>query len=116
MIGETKNMERCFGCAFVFSGRPDPIWQVDEDLVQRLKDIWDELEPFIGQESSKPLLGYRGCSLRCTPGKVYSTYEGEVTKKSDNNIERRKDRARRFEKLLIATAPKGLLPDSLFGL
>jgi len=44
VIGEIKNMERWMGCAFVFSGRPDPTWQVDEDLVQRLENIWNELD------------------------------------------------------------------------
>jgi len=51
--------------------------------------------------------------MRCTTDREYTSYGGVVTKKVGNKIESRKDDQRRFERLLIATAPKGLLPDDL---
>jgi hypothetical protein len=109
----SKNMGKCVGCAFIFSGRPDPTWRVKEELAQSLEAIWDELEPTAEQEPQRPKLGYRGCSIQCTPDKEYTAYKGIVTKQVGNITESRKDETKRFEELLLATAPKGILPENL---
>ncbi len=55
---------RAIARAYVFSGRPDPTWEVGENLVQRLEGIWRTLSEFHGLATSPPPLGYRGCSLK----------------------------------------------------
>jgi hypothetical protein len=105
-------MRECIGCAFVFSGRPDPTWQVKEELAQRLEAMWDELEPTAEQKPYAPKLGYRGCSMKCASDREYTAYGGVVTKKVGKTTESRKDETKRFEKVLLATAPKGILPDN----
>ena len=109
-------MEKYLGCAFVFSGRSDPIWQIEEEQAQKLEAIWDELEQTAKQMPPTPQLGYRGCSMKCAPDREYIAYGRIVIKKSGNITENRIDATKHFERLLLATSPKGLLPDGLIDI
>ena len=106
-------MSECLGRAFIFSGRPDPTWRIEQEQARRLEAVWDELAPFVGQRPAGPPLGYRGCSMVCGLKQEYTAFGGAVTKRVSGVAEVREDPARRFEKLLLATAPKGLLPEGL---
>ncbi len=103
-------MEQFFGCVFIFSGRPDPTWQLKKEQVSIAESIWDELKPSDSHSSFTPQLGYRGCSFMCEDIE-YKAYKGIVIKKFANTSEHRKDDTRRFERFLLSTAPKGLFPD-----
>ena len=108
----SKKQEKCIGGALIFSGRPNPTWQVEEVVVQRLSEIWDLLVPWAGECPTAPPLGYRGCFLKRGTDLEWFAYEGVVTLKTGGRCESRRDKDKKFEKLLLAAAPKGILPTS----
>jgi hypothetical protein len=61
----------------------------------------------------KPL-GYRGCFLRCGSSGEWLAWGGVVTMKSAGREESRSDTEGLFERLLLDSAPAGLLPDGMF--
>jgi len=104
----------CTGTAFVFSGRPDPEWPVPSDARTRLHAIWSALTPAASAAPLAPPLGYRGCALRCPPGDEWLAYGGVVSHAAASGVvDRRHDRERAFERLLLSTAPNGVLPPKL---
>ncbi|KAB2834765.1 MAG: hypothetical protein F9K48_05675 [Candidatus Brocadia sp.] len=107
-----KGQKSYKGGIYIFSGRPDPTWQVEEVIAQRLEELWDLLEPLAGECPFAPPLGYRGCFLRCANDHEWLAYDGVVTLKTGGGCESRKDKDRKFEKLLLSSAPKGIFPIS----
>lgn len=105
-----KKFKECIGGAFIFSGRPDPVWNVMEEVAKRLEKIWMSLEHWTGGHPSAPPLGYRGCFLRCKPDIEWFAYEGVVMLKTAEEYESRIDKDKNFERLLLSSAPDGLLP------
>jgi hypothetical protein len=103
-------MTQCTARAFVFSGRPDPEWLIQEQQIQRLETLWNQLPPCLASTSSQSGLGYRGVSMVCTNNEEYIAFGGYVKKKISNSVELKKDTERLFEKLLLSTAPQGLFP------
>ena len=104
----------CTGTAFVFSGRPDPEWPVPSDARTRLNALWSALTPAASAAPSPPPLGYRGCALRCPPGDEWLAYGGVVSHAAASGVvDRRRDPERAFERLLLSTAPNGVLPPKL---
>jgi len=98
------------GGASVFSGRPDPVWDLKPGLAAKLETIWrslksDEIEP-----PPSPALGYRGCFLRGPRSREWFAFGGVVTLRTASRSESRRDPAKRFEQTLLASAPAGLLP------
>ncbi len=106
-------MAQCTARAFVFSGRPDPTWLVEEQQTQRLEAIWNQLKPSVAPMSSRPRLGYRGVSMVCASKEEYTAFGGYVERKEGNTIEWKKDEEILFERLLFSTAPRGLLPTGI---
>ncbi len=98
----------------MYSGRPDPTWPVDEAAARRLLALWSELPVSAGPAPTAPALGYRGCFMRDSTGREWFAYGGTVTLRSARRAaEARLDRGRRFERLVLSTAPGGLLPDGI---
>lgn len=91
--------------ALVFSGRPDPLWTVDDRAVAELVAAWSALTAARGPATAPPL-GYRGVVLRAPDGRTWSAFGGTVTA----GAEVREDPGRAFERRLLDTAPPGLLP------
>lgn len=106
-------MAPCTARAFVFSGRPDPTWLVEEQQIQRLEALWYQLKSSIPPPSSRPRLGYRGVSMVCASEEEYTAFGGYVERKEGNTIEWKKDEDRLFERLLFSTAAQGLLPTGI---
>jgi len=101
------------GGASLFSGRPEPTWGVGEGTARRLEEIWYTLEPWRGTLPSAPPLGYRGCFLRDLKNKrEWFAFEGSVTLSSSGTRESRTDSGRKFEKMLLSSAPTGTIPSS----
>jgi hypothetical protein len=96
--------------ALVYSGRPDPTWVVPSGAVQELLGLWADLPPGREQHPGPPPLGYRGCLLRAPDGRTWRASGGSVTLEDGLPAEVRADPDRRFERLLLATAPPGTLP------
>jgi hypothetical protein len=92
--------------AILYSGRPDPEWEVGPELARPLA----ELPPLEGEPPSAPPLGYRGVALISPGGARYEAYGGAV---AFDHRERRADPGRRFERSVLESAPPGLLPDGL---
>ena len=108
-----RKKEKWIAGAFVFSGRPDPTWSVNRKLVKKLENIWNLLETLPDKFSSSPppTLGYRGCFVRDNDSnREWFVYGVIVTLKMNDSSESRLDRQYRFEKLLLSSAPIGLLP------
>jgi hypothetical protein len=108
-----KKPEKCIAGASIFSGRSDPIWDVDEEVVKKLGEIWDSLDNWTSEHPSAPPLGYRGCFLKCEHDREWFAYSGVITLKSAGKLESRLDPNRDFERLLLNSAPKGILPEEI---
>lgn len=102
----TSNSTKCFATAFVFSGRPDPSWEMKDELVARLEAIWTKSLPGAGAQADAPALGYRGCRVDCGKRGVWTAYRGVVTRGN----ERRADAGREFETTVLESAPRGMIP------
>jgi hypothetical protein len=96
--------------ALVFSGRPDPAWVVPGSTVEQLLGLWAELPSGPGRRPDPPPLGYRGSLLRAPDGRTWRSFGGSVTLEDGRLTQVRDDPGRRFERLLLATAPAGTLP------
>ncbi len=101
---------RYTGGALLFSGRPDPTWSVGKNVALKLEETWNSLQTHKGEFPSPPLLGYRGCYLKSDRGIEWLAFEGVVTLLIEGRQESRKDIERTFERLVLSSAPKGLLP------
>ncbi len=103
-------MMQCTARASIFSGRPDPTWDVDADHARQLAAIWERLEPCAPPVPTSPRLGYRGVSLSCATEGEFVAFAGFVTLKTGNAVECRRDGDRRFECRLLSTAPADTIP------
>lgn len=113
VTSRSNRRSRCIGGALIFSGRADPTWPVNDVAVAELRKTWDLLAPTQGAVPAASLLGYRGCFLRLPSGLEWTAHKGVVTLKTDDQIESRRDVDRKFEKMLLETAPEGVLPTPL---
>jgi len=50
--------------ALLYSGRPDPRWEINVAQLEHLKVIWNALTESHHPPHSPPALGYRGCVVR----------------------------------------------------
>jgi hypothetical protein len=100
------------GEAVVFSGRKNPTWTVDASVGRQLEKIWSTLEATGEPLPQTSALGYQGCRLRHIGGGCWLAFQGRVERESGGIKETRVDSRREFEKLLLSTAPPGLVPAS----
>jgi hypothetical protein len=100
--------------ALAFSGRPNPEWAVSEAEAGRLMQLWDSMKPATNSAVSIATLGYRGCALKGSENQEWLANRGVVSlRKSGTVIESRGDPERDFERLLLLSAPEGLIPPGL---
>jgi hypothetical protein len=100
--------------AQIFSGRPNPQWRLEAREAESLVEKWRSLPPFKGDLPKPPILGYQGCSLQDVPGnREWYAFGGVVSQETMQGVDRRLDDRGLFERRLLASAPEGLLPDSL---
>ncbi len=116
-MGTSKSSEQAaeyLAGVSIFSGRPDPTWTVSQSAAERLKSLWDSLEASARPQPSPPPLGYRGCFLKdTTKEREWVAYKGVVTLKTPTGDEARADENRKFESLLLKSAPEGLIPPQI---
>ena len=97
-----EDQQRWIAGAKMFSGRPDPIWTISQEIAGKLLRVWDRLTPHRGAIPTPPGLGYRGCFLQERQlDRRWETYEGVVSL----GAETRSDPHRSFESALLNTAP-----------
>ena len=90
------------------------MWDVRDGVAKKLVEVWDSLP--VVDENAEPEaghLGYRGCFLRDAAKREWQAFGGVVSLRSKSLVEVRSDPVRKFEKSLIASAPKGVLPEEL---
>lgn len=116
-MGTSKSSEQAteyLAGVSIFSGRPDPTWTVSQSVAERLKSLWDSLEASADRQQQPPPLGYRGCFLKdMATGREWVAYKGVVTLKTPAGDEARSDEDRKFESLLLKSAPEGLIPPQI---
>lgn len=109
--------QRCVASVAVYSGRADPEWPLGTKLVDQLRAVWLHLGPRASAAQPPPALGYRGMMLRCPSGEEWMAFGGVVTRRdAAGGIEHRSDAQRRFERMLLASAPKDVVPSGIPGL
>jgi len=96
--------------ALLYSGRRDPTWAIPSRLAQRLLKIWDSAERWTGDQPAPPPLGFRGCFLRDSENRQWHAFGGVITLRAGEAMESRRDSEGEFEKLLLTSAPDGMLP------
>ena len=85
----------------VFSGRPNPRWQLDEAGAAELSDLHHHLEVAAARPTEPPGLGYRGF-LYSLDGVPWRAWHGFVTS-GDRTLA---DGSRAIERLLLAGLPE----------
>ena len=102
--------------AFVFSGRTNPSWRLDEPRAAELMRIWDELRPAdaarANHDADRPV-GYDGCYATNSAGDRWIARDAHVSQHAGTSSKHRDDPQRRFERALLRSAPEGLLPPNL---
>lgn len=102
----------CIVTVLIFSGRPDPHWEIERGRLEELKRLWERLPQSSTPPPRAPPLGYRGCTVDCTSGDRWFGYEGVVSLKGRGSARAhyRLDIERLFERAVLETAPVGALP------
>lgn len=111
-MATSKSIEHCTATASIFSGRPDPSWRVSKALLEQLENIWKKLRPSAKAAPVAPALGYRGCSVNCGPRGVWNAFGGVVAR----GEEHRADPGRQFERAVLSSSPKGMIPAEVLRL
>jgi hypothetical protein len=97
--------------AYVFSGRPDPTWNVTASAAAELMELRGRLPVLAHAPAPKTVLGYRGCWLERPGGPRLVARDGVVvTEGGEQAPGVREDGDHAFEQALLATAPPELLP------
>lgn len=94
----------------LYSGRPDPRWEVPGGVGEQLSALWAKSRPPGESPAPPPPLGYRGVTLSAPDGTEWTAYRGVITKKFDGGVERRADEEGLWERTLLESAPAGMLP------
>ena len=102
---------RWVGRASVFSGRPDPVWEVPDEVASGLIDLWSRLPAEPRPRSEPGGLGYRFSALSSSDRqRRWVAFGGVVRYESPVGSELRRDEGGEFERRLLGSAPAGLLP------
>ena len=100
--------------ASLYSGRPDPTWEVTRDIANTLVRCLQQLGPAGDADTPEPPgLGYRGSWLRASDGREWELFGGLVKTSQGKGSTRLLDTSRNCERQLLRTAPAGVLPPGL---
>jgi hypothetical protein len=111
-MGTSRSSEHCTATAAIFSGRPDPSWRLSKTVLGQIENIWNKLRPSAKALPVAPALGYRGCSVDCGPRGVWNAFGGIVVR----GEEHRADPGREFERAVLNSSPKGVIPAEVLRL
>jgi hypothetical protein len=96
--------------AWLYSGRRDPVWTAPARVVRQAMEIWEAAPRATAGPPEAPPLGFRGCFLRDPAAREWHAFAGFITLRGGRGTETRLDPGREFQKLLLDSAPAGLLP------
>jgi hypothetical protein len=97
--------------ALIFSGRPDPCWEISPEEAERVLALWHRAATAESPPRDAPALGYRGCVLCSPAGETWTVFDGLVTGPQDDP---RRDPEGAIENRLRSSAPPGTLPPYAF--
>ena len=100
----------CKAVCHIYSGRPDPGWELTDKQAKEALRIWNSLKVTSFREGFPSFLGYRGISITCEDGRQFFAYNEKARAEINNVTTWKPDESRVFEKFLISTAPQGMLP------
>ena len=100
--------------ALLFSGRRDPNWTIDDAIGSELVRIWEELDPLPVPAPRIDQVGYRGVVIEGLAGARFLGAAGTVTETRGGARRTRADPERRFERLVLAGAPPGMIDAGSF--
>ncbi|MCE1165055.1 MAG: hypothetical protein LWX07_06610 [Bacteroidetes bacterium] len=102
--------------ALIFSGLKDPEWKITaseaEEILSAL-DTENKTDDFALEED---VSGYRGCVLKSPGGVYWRAFNGVVKVNDNGKIFFCIDVGRKFEKLLIGSAPAGIIAGNLLNI
>ncbi|MEW5915992.1 MAG: hypothetical protein AB1762_06290 [Gemmatimonadota bacterium] len=93
--------------ALLYSGRPDPAWDVGENEALAWVKVFENLTMTRTPVPSQSRLGYRGAWLQAPDGRRWNAFLSVVWQDRD----RRPDVGRGLEQRLLETAPSDALPN-----
>jgi hypothetical protein len=96
--------------ASIFSGRPDPSWEMTRDIANSLVRCLQHLSPASAATPQPPSLGYRGSWFRAPDGREWRLFGGLVEAAPGTGSTRLRDPNRNCERQILKTAPVGVLP------
>jgi hypothetical protein len=108
-------MTNCTCRLLLFSGKPDPRWQPSEEEGREFLDYCKTLSTCENGFASDPPLGYRGVEF-IYDEETITAYAGCVELKTPQSTVFKKDSERKFEQMIIRSAPRkiqSLLTDFL---
>jgi len=102
-------MEKWYCRILVYSGLPDPYWEISDSLAKSILLDFDSL-PFAEEETfEETLTGYRGCILKSDDGRLWRAFNGLIELNDRGKISFRSDKDRSFERNILTTAPPDIL-------
>jgi hypothetical protein len=87
----------------LFSGRPDPTWEIPEDSARALLNDFDSLARAGHKPPAQTRLGYRGVWLASSDGNRWMAFESTAWYVNTGDV--RSDRGSLFERAVLSTAP-----------
>jgi hypothetical protein len=94
--------------AFLFSGRPDPQWQLKKKQADHFISLWSQA-PVSNKEATIPsILGYKGIKILAEK-KQWLIYNGVITCYEEKIKTSKTDDEKTIEKFLLSTAPEEVL-------
>ncbi|MGG9961999.1 hypothetical protein [Ferruginibacter sp. SUN106] len=91
----------------LFSGRPDPEWQPGLQVIEKLLVYANEIPASADTSDFQPPLGYRGALIH-NGSYTITAYKGRLEIRNADAIIIKPDEERRFERLILETAPEEL--------
>ena len=91
--------------ALIYSGRPDPRWDLSEEQRDHFLSMWRQAGNSETEVTIPSVPGYKGIRM-LSPGKQFLIYNGTMTMIENQFRISKKDGQRSIEKFLLNTAPE----------
>lgn len=96
--------QRCIVIALIYSGRPDPNWELGDEQYEYFLSYWNDAKVSGNEVKQSTVSGYRGTRL-VTPEKSYLIYDQTITCFEKTERVSKKDEQRKMEIYLLNSAP-----------
>lgn len=91
--------------AFLYSGRANPQWRLDQEQFSEWKKQWQEAVHSDQQAGRLSVLGYTGCLLQNDEHSYWIIFNGTVSFYEKDIVINKKDAHQQMEQWLLSTAP-----------